>query len=207
MNLKLKVCGLKDPSNIREILTLNPDYMGFIFYERSKRFAGNLNPSILNEFPSSVKRTGVFVNEELEEIERIVDTYKLNAVQLHGSETPLFCRTLKESGMEVIKAFGIGEDFDFSNLEEYAPVVDFFLFDTQTPEHGGSGKTFDWSLLHEYNLDIPYFLSGGIDQNSVDAIKELNDTRLYAVDVNSRFEISAGIKDLNKLTNFKQLLF
>jgi phosphoribosylanthranilate isomerase len=207
MSLKLKVCGMRDPSNIREILEVKPDYMGFIFYKKSKRYAGDLNPVILDDLPSTVKRTGVFVDENLKEIERIVDAYKLDAVQLHGKETAMFCKALKELGLEVVKAFGIDANFNFSDLEQYVSVVDYFLFDTQTKEHGGSGKTFDWLLLNKYKLSTPYFLSGGIDLNSVDAIDALNDSRLFAVDVNSRFEITAGIKDLNKLINFKQLLF
>jgi phosphoribosylanthranilate isomerase len=207
MDLKLKVCGLKEPSNILEVSNVQPDYMGFIFFKGSKRYVAELSPLDLANVPVSVKKTGVFVNEELEEVLRIAKDFNLNAIQLHGFETALYCKELKASGLEVIKAFGIGPYFDFSNLEDYAPVVDYFLFDTQTPDHGGSGKTFDWSLLKDYQLDVPYFLSGGLDLDSIDAIKSINDSRLYAVDVNSKFEQSAGVKDLNKLINFKQLLF
>jgi len=207
MKLQLKICGLKDPENILEVISLKPDYIGFIFYPESKRYVADLSPEFLHTLPSNVKKTGVFVNEQLNEVKRIVKAYDLNAIQLHGEESPEYCKLLSELNVEIIKAFGIDEGFDFSVLTAYLSVIDYYLFDTQTPKHGGSGKTFDWSLLQQYKLALPYFLSGGIGLESLEAIKSIDDHRLFAIDVNSRFELSPGIKDLNKLRNLKQLLF
>lgn len=204
-NPKLKICGMKVPANIADAVALQPDYLGFIFYPASKRFIGNLDPAIVTAIPASIKTTGVFVNEELETVKAAITRYQLKAVQLHGAESPEYCKQL--AGLTiVIKAFGIDADFDFSSLQPYEAVVDYFLFDTQTPEHGGSGKTFSWQLLENYTQQKPYFLSGGIGLESVAALKEISDARLYAIDVNSRFEISAGLKDITQLIEFKKLL-
>jgi phosphoribosylanthranilate isomerase len=128
-----------------------------------------------------------------------ISRLNLKAVQLHGVEEVDYCAALKLTGAEVIKAFGIDENFDFSSLMAYEPVVDYFLFDTQTAAHGGSGKVFDWKLLKNYQLTKPYFLSGGIDSNHIENILTLNDPRLYAIDLNSRFELEPGLKDVDKL--------
>lgn len=206
MDVKLKVCGMKDPSNILEVVSLKPDYIGFIFYKGSKRYVDGLLPSFVKNLPAGIKKTGVFVDEEMGKIEGLVAHYGLNAVQLHGSESAAYCQQIKKilapEGIEVIKAFGVNEHFDFSVLRDYH-AVDFFLFDTQTPDHGGSGKTFNWQLLNGYTLDKPYFLSGGIGLESIQQLKQIDDTRLYAIDVNSRFELAPGLKDIDKLNDFK----
>src|SRR5690606_15943253 len=163
----IKVCGLTDPHNIEEVLALDPQYIGLIFYSRSARYIGELDPEYLLTL-KNVKRTGVFVDASILEIEQMLIKYQLHAIQLHGSESPEFCgklkanQLIKEKGVELIKAFGINNEFDFQQLEAYMPVVDYFLFDTKTPSHGGSGKTFDWSILDRYTYSIPFFLSGGI---------------------------------------------
>ena len=123
----------------------------------------------------------------------------LDAVQLHGTESPAFCREILTLNVEVIKAFGVDEHFDFNILNEYTDSVDYFLFDTRTPAHGGSGKLFDWTLLQQNKTTKPFFLSGGIDIEQLDEIRQIDDSRLYAIDVNSRFEISPGMKDYTKL--------
>jgi phosphoribosylanthranilate isomerase len=202
---KLKICGMKVPANITEAVALQPDYLGFIFYPASKRFIEDLDPAIVKTIPAGIQTTGVFVNEELDKVKAAVKLYQLKAVQLHGQEGPEYCKQLQEETV-VIKAFGINADFDFSTLTPYEKVIDYFLFDTQTPEHGGSGKTFSWQLLERYTLQKPYFLSGGIGLESAAALKEIKDKRLYAIDVNSRFEISAGLKDITQLIEFKKLL-
>lgn len=204
MKMRLKICGMKVPDNIAEVIALRPDYLGFIFYPGSKRFIADLDPAVVRSIPAEIKTTGVFVNETLEKVKQAIADYELNAVQLHGNEESEYCAQLFGT-VTVIKAFGINEDFDFSVLEAYADVVDFFLFDTQTAAHGGSGKMFNWQLLENYKLQKPYFLSGGIGLDSVPELLRVNDERLYAVDVNSRFEISAGLKDINLLTEFKKL--
>ncbi|MDQ0966942.1 phosphoribosylanthranilate isomerase [Flavobacterium sp. W4I14] len=202
--LKLKVCGMRLAANIAAVAELQPDYLGFIFYEKSPRLISDVSAELIKYIPSEIKTVGVFVNEALEKVKDKVNTLKLKTVQLHGSESTEYCAALKSSfpALEVIKAFGIDEDFDFSGLGAYLNVVDYFLFDTKTKMHGGSGKTFNWSVLDRYTYTKPYFLSGGIDLEHAPTIKEINDERLYALDINSRFEIEPGLKDAEKIKEF-----
>ena len=208
MDAKLKICGMKEPANILEVAGLQPDYLGFIFYKQSKRYVEGLTPAFVKDLPADIKRVGVFVNEELLKVAELAGLYGLNAVQLHGAESAVYCVELQsilaEDGIEIIKAFGIDEDFNFAVLETYENTVDYFLFDTQTPQHGGSGKAFDWKLLDGYKLDKPYFLSGGIGPDSLDQLQKIDDPRLFAIDVNSKFETAPGLKDVNKLIDFKK---
>jgi phosphoribosylanthranilate isomerase len=208
MSLKLKVCGMRDPQNIEALTALAPDYMGFIFYEKSRRFVGGMDPALVQTLPASIKPTGVFVNEALDEVLHIARQYKLAALQLHGAESPEYCQLIKEqlTSIEVIKAFGVDDSFNFYLLNNYQGLVDYFLFDTQSTAHGGSGKTFDWAVLRQYQLNVPYFLSGGIGLDQVTQIKKIVDPRLYAVDVNSRFEIRPAFKNIDQLTTFKNQL-
>jgi phosphoribosylanthranilate isomerase len=204
--MKLKICGMRKATNIAEAAELLPDYLGFIFYEHSPRFISEVSSELIKYVPSTIKTTGVFVNEEIDIVKAYIIKYNLKAVQLHGSESPAYCEGIKASGAEIIKAFGVDEHFDFNQLEAYVDVVDYFLFDTQTPVHGGSGKVFNWELLNNYSLQKPYFLSGGIDLTSINAIKSIKDPRLYAIDVNSKFELQPGLKDIEKLKEFKSAL-
>ena len=184
-------------ANIAAVAALQPDYLGFIFYEKSPRLISEVSAELIKYIPAEIKTVGVFVNEDIEKVKEKISTLKLKAVQLHGSESPEYCAKIKLSfpAIEVIKAFGIDEDFDFLALEAYLSVVDYFLFDTKTKAHGGSGKTFNWSVLDRYTYPKPYFLSGGIDLEHTTAIKNINDDRLYALDINSRFETEPGLKD------------
>jgi len=202
--LKLKVCGMRLAANIAAVAELQPDYLGFIFYEKSPRLISEVSAELIKYIPAEIKTTGVFVNEDLEKVKEKISSLKLKAVQLHGSELPEYGAALKSSfpGIEVIKAFGIDEDFDFSALEAYLGTTDYFLFDTKTKAHGGSGKTFKWSVLDRYTYNKPYFLSGGIDLEHSAAIKNINDSRLYALDINSRFETEPGLKDAAKIKEF-----
>lgn len=202
MKLKLKICGMRQASNIAAVAELQPNYLGFIFYHKSPRFISEVSAELIKYVPSEIKTVGVFVDEDIETVKAHIFKYNLKAVQLHGQEDVTYCETLKSTGVEVIKAFGINEDFDFSKLEAYLAAVDYFLFDTQTPAHGGSGKIFDWELLTNYAFDKPYFLSGGIDLTHTTAIKNIKDPRLYAIDVNSKFELEPGLKDVEKLREF-----
>ncbi len=202
MNAKLKICGMREAANIAAVAELQPDYMGFIFYPQSPRCISEVSAELIKYVPSSIKTTGVFVDEELEKVLAYIIRYNLKAVQLHGQEDVAYCATVATTGAEVIKAFGIGEDFDFGRLEAYEPVVDYLLFDAQTPVHGGSGKVFDWTLLAKYALDKRYFLSGGIGLEQVETLKRLSDPRLYAIDVNSKFEQAPGLKDVAQLKEF-----
>lgn len=202
MKLKIKVCGMRHARNIASVAELQPDYLGFIFYQKSPRYISEVSAELIKYVPPTIKTTGVFVNEDLQIVKQYVIKYNLKAVQLHGKESVDYCQELKDAGLEVIKAFGVYEKFDCSILEDYLNVVDYFLFDTQTPAHGGSGKVFDWKLLGTYPFDKPYFLSGGIDLRHVATIKNIDDSRLYAIDVNSKFELEPGLKDEDKLKEF-----
>lgn len=202
MKLKIKVCGMKQAANIAAVADLHPDYLGFIFYEQSPRYVSEVSAELIKYVPNDIKTVGVFVNEDLEKVKALVFKHQLKAVQLHGKENVAYCQEMRKTGVEVIKAFGIHPDFDFSLLEAYENAVDYFLFDTQTPVHGGSGKVFDWTLLKNYQSEKPYFLSGGIDLNHAEQIKVIKDERLYAIDVNSKFELMPGFKDVDKLKEF-----
>lgn len=203
-SLQLKVCGMRMAANIAAVAALRPNYLGFIFYDQSPRFISDVSAELIRYIPAEIKTVGVFVNEDLETVKKKVNQYQLKAVQLHGAEAPEYCRELKAdfNNLEVIKAFGVDEDFDFASLNAYMDSVDYFLFDTKTKAHGGSGKTFDWKILADYTLNKPYFLSGGIDLEHATRIAEIEDKRLYALDINSRFETEPGVKDAEKIKNF-----
>ncbi|WCT14969.1 phosphoribosylanthranilate isomerase [Mucilaginibacter jinjuensis] len=203
--MKIKVCGLKDPENIKAVAALKPDYMGFINYGLTPRFIGNLPVNVLQGLPQSIQKTGVFVNDSLENIGGLIKEYGFDVVQLHGYENPEFCEVLKKR-VTVIKAFGMEEDFNFAQLEPYVGHVDYFLFDTKTPKHGGSGKTFNWQILHKYTLDVPFFLSGGLSPDNIEQVLTIKHPQFYGVDLNSKFETSPGIKDLEKLSKAFELL-
>ncbi|PWJ40103.1 phosphoribosylanthranilate isomerase [Sediminitomix flava] len=203
--MKWKVCGMRETANIEAVLALEPDYMGFIFYPPSPRFVGDdLDENLLkNDFPKSTKKVGVFVNASEAEIRQEIQKYALDVIQLHGSESPELCKAFQNE-VEVIKVFGLGkDDFDFSQLNEYENVVDFFLFDTQSKKHGGTGKTFDWNLLNEYQSKKPYFLSGGIAIDNVQKLEEINIPKAFALDVNSKFEITPAMKNVDLLAELK----
>lgn len=208
--LKMKVCGMKFPENIEEIASLEPDFMGFIFDEASKRnFEGKmpfLDPKI--------RKTGVFVNASEEFIRKKVEKYNLSAIQLHGEESPEFCAALQHPKMTILKAFSVGDDFDFEVVKKYEGKVDFFLFDTKGKEKGGNGIVFDWNILKKYPSKTPFFLSGGIGIEEVEEIKKLYDFfknegkqhLFYGIDVNSKFEIEPGIKNFESLKEFRKKL-
>lgn len=190
---------MRDTENIRQVAALLPGYMGFIFYPGSKRFAGTLEKTVLDSLPASIKKTGVFVNAAEDDIAGKIAEYHLDAVQLHGSEPPESCGRIKEHGVEVIKAFGVDSSFDFGLLSAYEDAADYFLFDTKTNQHGGSGQAFDWSLLERNPTSKKYFLSGGLGIENIEEIELIRDARLFALDLNSRFEIKPGLKDPDKL--------
>jgi phosphoribosylanthranilate isomerase len=202
--MKLKICGMKYPENIIEVGALLPDYMGFIFYEKSARYFNGTIPELIK----TIKKVGVFVNESVENIIEKINEHNLQAVQLHGEETVEFCQELKnkiDKKIEIIKVFSVGDDFDFEVLKPFEAVCDYFLFDTKGKLPGGNGTTFDWKILKNYKSDKPFFLSGGIGLEEIAAIKNLK-LPVYAIDVNSRFEIEPGLKNKNLLTNFKRKL-
>ncbi len=203
-NIKIKVCGMKDPDNIRALTTLDIDFIGFIFYRESPRYAGKLPRNITETIPENIRKVGVFVDENPCLVESLSKKFRLDYVQLHGDETPEYCRRIREEvpGIKIIKAFGIKDPPDNSFLEAYAEEADFFLFDTYTPLHGGSGKTFNREVLTGYDLKVPFFLSGGINESILDEPGSLKLPRLYALDINSRFERTPGIKDIPRIQHF-----
>ena len=227
--MKLKVCGMKYVENIQEVAGLQPDYLGFIFYEKSKRNFEGIIPAL----PKGIKKTGVFVNEILEIVISMVEEYRLEAIQLHGDESVVYIEELtkqlaernalfmeenkqikkkknqhyiSEKSPEIIKVFGIKDIFDFDVLKPYLEVVDFFLFDTKGKERGGNGTKFDWKVLENYPFEKPFFLSGGIGLEDVEGIHEIinSELPLHALDVNSKFESIPGRKKTEELNKFKQ---
>ncbi|MFV0566520.1 MAG: phosphoribosylanthranilate isomerase [Flavobacteriaceae bacterium] len=207
--MQLKVCGMKYPDNIKAVAALRPNYMGFIFYEKSVRYFNGTIP----ELPENIKKTGVFVDAPISEVTDKITKYNLQAVQLHGSELPEYCKDLKKfsdeilnSTLEIIKAFSIQNDFNFETLKPYESVCDYFLFDTKGKLPGGNGYTFDWNILNQYPLAKPYFLSGGIGVGEIDLINAFKASKAYkycyALDVNSKFEIEPGLKNVELLNEF-----
>jgi phosphoribosylanthranilate isomerase len=204
---KFKVCGMRDSANIAGLLNLQPTYMGFIFYEKSPRHIGEeLNADLLKSFPKHIKKVGVFVNAHPDMILKNVKKYSLDLVQLHGNEMPDVCKQLRNRGISIIKAFQLDETFNFNRLNNYKSVCDYFLFDTKSDNFGGTGKAFDWQILSKYDNEKPFFLSGGIDLVHAQVISELKGFNLHAVDINSRFEIEPGLKDVEKIKTFVQLM-
>lgn len=200
--MKLKVCGLKHERNIKELMQLPIDYMGFIFYKKSLRFVEEqLSFDFIRTIPKHIKKTGVFVNENSYSIFDKIAHYDLDMIQLHGNETPELCAELKPY-IKVMKAFQIQDDFDFKQLENYLSVVDYFLFDSSSESYGGSGKAFNWHLLKNYNYNIPFFLSGGINEEHIEEIKQLHIPQLIAIDINSKFETEPGLKNTEHLKQF-----
>jgi phosphoribosylanthranilate isomerase len=195
--MKFKICGMKHPDNILEVGALLPDYMGFIFWEKSARYFDGIIPTL----PKSIQKVGVFVNATSDEILEKIEKHDLQAVQLHGNESVEFCETLKKNlpkEIDVIKVFSILDTFDFGILKPFEPVCDYFLFDTKGKLPGGNGTTFDWKVLEQYPSTKPFFLSGGIGIEELEDVKQVLKTNLpiYAIDVNSKFEIEPGLKNI-----------
>ena len=203
MSLKIKICGMRDSENIREVAKLEPDMMGFIFYGFSPRFTGDsLDPEVLREFPLHIKKVGVFVNQDLSEIRKIIEKYSLDMIQLHGEESTGVCRELTLSGTKVIKAFRINAGSDFKKCREYSRFSEYYLFDTASGGYGGSGTRFDWKLLNSYKQEHPFFLSGGIGENDSCDILEIRNNAFRGVDLNSRFEVKPALKNTEALKKF-----
>ncbi|HCW08035.1 MAG TPA: N-(5'-phosphoribosyl)anthranilate isomerase [Cytophagales bacterium] len=202
--MKLKICGMRDPENIREIASLNPDFMGFIFFERSKRFVGN-EFSIPKAFPENVKRVGVFVNESLENIFDKVIVHQLDYVQLHGDENPAMCLAIRDK-VKVIKVFRVDDRFGFELTSQFSSCADYFLFDTKSEVYGGSGKTFEWNILKEYKGNIPFFLSGGLSLENILSVKKLNHPMLFALDMNSGVELASGLKNADAIKSVQEIM-
>lgn len=203
--MQLKICGLKYADNIAELEKVQPDMMGFIFYKASPRYVGE--GFVMPQLNSTIKKVGVFVNEESNRIKEIITQYNLDYVQLHGDEDETYCKQLR-SFVKIIKAFRITEQFNFSQLSNYVDKADLFIFDSPGKGYGGNGTVFSWQLLEKYQLQLPFLLSGGINLNEIKNVIEAKRKfpQMLGADVNSGFEISPGLKNTNELQKFKNAI-
>ena len=211
--MRIKVCGMREPENVEALLGLPIDYMGFIFYKKSPR---NVKKGPLIDWVqkngkafNGIARVGVFVNSEIDFILNKVHDYNLDYVQLHGNESAEYCQEIQSfwaistmRSARLIKVFSVDDEFDFSQTRAYEPHCSYFLFDTKGENAGGNGVKFNWNILESYQGNTPFFLSGGIDPQAAEAIKRLKLNRLYGIDINSRFEIKPGLKDIEKIKPF-----
>lgn len=199
----VKVCGITTHSNMMEVIGLKPDYMGFIFYSPSPRdVSDRIDELDLKKVPSYIDKVAVLVNHDLERARDLVSKYRFQAVQLHGDESPSYCRDLGDCCM-VIKAFAVGDRLPES-LSDYEGNCDMFLFDKAGERRGGNSEKFNHSLLKDYKQNTPFFLSGGLSPADSSLVLELDNTMdtLVGVDLNSKFEVSPGIKDPALLSLF-----
>ena len=195
--MKIKICGMREAGNLLAIADLNPDFLGFIFYEKSVRCIRDvLAASVLHGLPASIHKVGIFVNADLAEVQATALRYHLDYVQLHGTESPAYCQQAGALGLRVIKAFAVDANFDFDQLAAYAPLCDFFLFDTKGELPGGNGTAFDWSVLTRYSGTTPFFLSGGLGLADLAALGQFHHPHLCGLDFNSRLETAPGVKDV-----------
>lgn len=199
----IKVCGMREANNIRAVESLGIDLMGFIFYEQSPRCITE-TPSYL---PQKAKRVGVFVNAEIKEVLQRAIAYRLDYIQLHGNETPEYCRKLCDKKLRLIKAFSIADINDLNKTIPYEQLCNYFLFDTKSTDYGGTGKTFDWSILQNYQGNTPFLLSGGIGPESLTDLRTFEHTKMAGIDLNSQFEISPGLKNEQMLNKFLDNFF
>lgn len=209
--MMIKVCGMRDAENIRKVeqlsivkCQLSINWMGFIFWSKSSRYVSE-RPAYL---PTRCKRVGVFVDEDIETVKRIADEYALDFIQLHGHESPEYCAQL--NGLKMIKAISVSGRDDIATYKAYEGLVDYFLFDTKCPSVGGSGQQFDWKVLSAYDGNTPFLLSGGIGPDDAKVLTSrlspLTSKKCVGIDLNSRFEIAPGLKDINKLKTFIESL-
>jgi len=196
---------MRDPENIRDVATVLPDYMGFIFYKESPRNV-TTNFTVPVNIPSSIKKVGVFVNDTPASIIEIVQQHNLDFAQLHGNESVIDCEVLKTKGIKLIKVFSVHDEFNFNAVKPYQSIVDYFLFDTKGKHYGGNNQSFNWSLLRNYNQQIPFFLSGGLSIGNLSNLNSIVDLNIHALDLNSGVEVSPGFKSVLKIRSVQNLL-
>ena len=202
--MRLKVCGMREVINIKSVLELKPDLMGFIFYPKSKRFVKTLSLDGIDF--QSTQKVGVFVNEPLDSLKEKVKTFGLDYVQLHGDESLSYLTEVKYLGVKVIKAFRIKHQLPVDQLLAFEQDADFFLYDTLSHEYGGSGERFEWKILNDSPSSKPFWLSGGLGLNSLKKLKSINHPGLIGIDVNSKFEDYPGMKNIELLLALKKSL-
>ena len=198
MPLKLKICGMRDAENIHQVTALRPDFLGFIFYEKSPRNVTNPLPKI----DSTIEKVGVFVTEDLDFITQKIKTYDLQIVQLHAQHSPEFCQAIQKLRVKVWKVFSLGATFDFDETKKFQGACDAFLWDAKGKNKGGNGIHFNWNLLKNYKGDTPFLLSGGIGLEDVQKIKTLRHPKMMGLDVNSKFEKAPALKNIAQLKKF-----
>ncbi len=202
--MKVKVCGITRKEDLQAMNHFQTpvDFVGFVLYVHSKRYAGNyLKELAQTTICANTSRVGVFVNENAESVLKISEEHGFDYAQLHGNESPEYCNKIREA-VKVIKAFNVDEAFDFNKLKSYDSACDFFLFDAEGKLPGGNSITYDWSLLQRYEMSKPFFLSGGIGPAHIEQLKSFRHPSLFAVDINSGFETSAGVKDTAMIDSF-----
>ncbi len=204
--MRVKVCGMTQLSQVDQLEQLGATFAGFIFYPKSPRYVLRFMTTTQLKKEKNINKVGVFVNAGAEEVLQMVDECRLHMVQLHGDETPKYCEKISDY-VSVVKAFRLSDNDSIEwMVKPYMEVCDMFLFDTMGVGYGGTGKKFDWNLLNNQNIGKPYFLSGGIEPNDEKSLKEFANSNaakgLFAIDINSQFESSPGVKDLEKVGNF-----
>ena len=206
--MEVKVCGMREPENIQDLMErVQPDWMGLIFYPKSPRYVSEDKTAQISQIP--LRKVGVFVNESEAVILQKIENFGLEAVQLHGKESPEMLQSLAaKTKAELWKVISVGEVIDWESLKPYLPYVTRFLFDTATPVHGGSGRKFDWEILKSYPFQTEFLLSGGLEEDSAAEVLALQKLvpQLVGVDLNSKFEDAPGVKNIEKLKNFKSRL-
>jgi len=196
----IKICGMGDTARMHQLAELPVDMLGFIFYPKSPRFVvGKIDPEEVAKLSQHIDRVGVFVDAPENEILELAESYFLTALQLHGSESPELCRKLKAEGYTILKAFNISKLNDY---EAYAPFCNYFLFDTPSAQHGGTGQKFDWALLENYKGTTPFLLSGGIGPDDAEAVNQIDHPQFAGIDINSKFEVKPGVKDIELIKEF-----
>ena len=194
----IKVCGMREADNIRATEQLGVDWLGFIFWPNSSRYVATL-PAYL---PSAAKRVGVFVDASIEDVTNKANDYQLDIIQLHGHESREYVSEIRIRGLTVMKAISISNRDDIATSKVYEGIANYFLFDTKCKTVGGSGEHFDWSVLNAYDGSTPFLLSGGIGPDDVERVRNFCHPECIGIDLNSRFEISPALKDINKLKQF-----
>lgn len=206
--MRIKVCGMTSAEQVLQLDEMGVEFAGFIFYPNSPRYIYRFmpKPEVKKIRGKGINKVGVFVNAPIEEVLQAVDDCGLYIVQLHGDETPKYCEKIADY-VTVVKAFRLrADDNVLWKVKDYVDIADMFLFDTEGAGYGGTGKKFDWDVLKGLNIGKPFFLSGGIEPGDTDKLKDFAKEPvakdLFSIDVNSRFEISPGIKDMDKLREF-----
>jgi phosphoribosylanthranilate isomerase len=204
--MRVKVCGMTQPDQVEALAAMGVTFAGFIFYPKSPRYVfRHMTTTQIRKF-NNINKVGVFVNAPIEEVLHLVDECRLHMVQLHGDEPPKYCEKIADY-VSVVKAFRLSDNDSVEwMIRPYMDVCDMFMFDTMGAGYGGTGKKFDWSMLKSSTIGKPFFLSGGIEPGDEEELMAFSQEpvakALFAIDINSKFELSPGLKDLDKVKAF-----